>query len=97
MRRLTRDWQSANLSKKNATNARRRAAKYNATPAWADSDDILSFYEEAARLTVDTGIKHHVDHIVPLQGGTVCGLHVNWNLQVIPASENLALARHVAG
>lgn len=90
MRHLDRAWAAANPEKKNAINAKRRAAKHNATPAWADIDEILSFYEEAARLTAATGIDHHVDHIVPLQGGTVCGLHVTWNLRVIPARENLA-------
>ena len=68
--------------------AKRKSAKKNATPLWAYLDDILSFYEEAAKLTAKTGVSHHVDHIVPLQGKTVCGLHVPWNLQIITLKEN---------
>lgn len=69
----------------------RRAAKQNATPEWLTSacyQQIFNFYMEAQRLTTLTGIQFHVDHIVPLQGETVCGLHVPWNLQVIPQYEN---------
>jgi hypothetical protein len=59
-----------------------------ATPPWVDLNAIQAFYEEAARITRATGIPHQVDHIAPLVGRTVCGLHVPWNLRVITAEAN---------
>jgi len=88
-----RRYQKANPAKLNAINAKRRAAKLRATPNWLRSEElkqIEDFYKEAQSLKLATGQKYHVDHIVPLQGENVCGLHVPWNLQVIPASENLS-------
>ena len=73
--------------------AKRRAAKLNATPSWLTEDDDFMFneiYEMAKIRTTDTGVEHHVDHIVPLQGKNVSGLHVWWNLQLLPASENIS-------
>lgn len=67
----------------------RRAAKLNATPWWADIAKIRAIYAKRLRLTRETGIMHHVDHIVPLRSPVVCGLHVPWNLRVIPARANL--------
>ena len=67
---------------------RRRAAKLNATPKWADRQAIKQFYLMAKWMTDVTGKKYVVDHIVPLQGRNVCGLHVHGNLQVITESEN---------
>ena len=77
----------------NASEAKRRASKLNATPAWLTEDDDFIFneiYEMAKVRSEDTGVEHHVDHIVPLQGIEANGLHVWWNLQIIPASENLS-------
>ena len=68
----------------------RKLAKINRTPNWLTKDQkrqIEIEHQLAAWCTKVTGIKYHVDHIVPLQGKTVSGLHVPWNLQVIPASD----------
>lgn len=76
-------------------NSRRRAALLKAIPIWVDEKEIAVFYETAQSLSAQTGVVHHVDHIVPLQGRTVCGLHTAANLQVLPAIENIRkLNRH---
>jgi hypothetical protein len=74
---------------------KRRASKLNATPSWADLKAIKAVYAEARRVSLETGVLHHVDHVVPLQGKLVCGLHVHYNLQVIPAKDNLSKATKV--
>src|SRR6056297_783652 len=76
-----------------AKQMRRNATKLKATPPWLTQeqhDEINAIYEEAARLTKETGIVHHVDHIVPLRHPDVCGLHIPANLQVLTAEENLS-------
>lgn len=65
-------------------------ARILATPPWADFGPIRDVYREADRLTLVTGIKHHVDHIVPLNHPRICGLHVHWNLRPIKAAPNMA-------
>lgn len=72
-----------------ASEAKRRAAKRNALPAWADRDAIRSIYEEAKAKIKATGQSWHVDHIIPLSGKFVCGLHVPANLRIIPGADNL--------
>lgn len=72
----------ANPDKRAAWQAKRNAAQLNATPAWSDLNAIKAIYIEASRLGLE------VDHIVPLQGKNVCGLHVPNNLQLLTKSEN---------
>lgn len=71
--------------------AKRRSRKLRACPSWLTSEqltEIEAFYREAKKLFKETNIPHHVDHIIPLQGKCVSGLHVPWNLQILTASEN---------
>lgn len=69
--------------------AQRRVAKLQRTPPWAEADLIREVYRQARELTVSTGVMHHVDHIIPLQGRLVSGLHVHTNLQILPWRENV--------
>lgn len=65
-------------------------ARIRATVLWADFNEIRAVYREADRLTIETGIKHNVDHVVPLQHPRVCGLHVHFNMRAIPAGANMS-------
>lgn len=76
------------IKEQNARNAKRRAAKLRATPFWSETEKIKHFY-----LNCPKG--YHVDHIVPLQGRNVCGLHVLSNLQYLPALENIAKGNRI--
>lgn len=66
-----------------AKGAKYRAAKLRASPEWANQKLIYKIYDNRPE-------GYHVDHIVPLQGKLVCGLHVESNLQYLHASENLS-------
>jgi hypothetical protein len=80
-----------NRIRKASTSARRKAQKNNACPDWLSQDDlskVKSIYKMCKNISKKTGVLHHVDHIVPLISDVVCGLHVPWNLQIIPATEN---------
>jgi 5-methylcytosine-specific restriction endonuclease McrA len=87
------EWFKNNAGMAKAKRARRRASMSNSTPNWLTSiqkAQIAEFYEIATALETQTGIKHHVDHIVPLKANQISGLHVPWNLQILTAKENLS-------
>jgi hypothetical protein len=90
---LKRNYKKANPHKITADMAKRRAAKKQRTPPWLTKKDFVmieSFYKLANEKTLQTGFAWHVDHIVPLQGKLVSGLHVPQNLRVIPWNENVS-------
>jgi hypothetical protein len=86
-------WQKANRGRCTAMSRKYLLKKAQAVPPWLtkEQERLLSmFYQERDRLNAVTGIQHEVDHIVPLQGKTVCGLHVPWNLQVLTKKDNIS-------
>lgn len=87
------NWSRNNSGARNAITARRRAAKLQRTPKWLTKADYLQMrllYELAQGLEIETGVPHHVDHVIPLQGELVSGLHVPGNLQILSSKENCA-------
>lgn len=51
--------------------------------------EMKSLAMQARKISRETKVKHHLDHIVPLKHAKICGLHVPWNMQIIPARDNL--------
>jgi hypothetical protein len=94
---MYRDWAERNRDKVNAKWMERYASKKNRTPAWLTDDEhwmIEQAYDIAAKRKEVLGFDWHVDHIIPLHGKKVSGLHVPWNLQVIPALRNQQKSNH---
>jgi hypothetical protein len=86
-------WKKSNIGKVNANTAKRRAAKLQRTPRWLNEIQLLEiqyFYTLTKELQWLANEPLEVDHIVPLQGKNVSGLHVPWNLQILPAKTNSA-------
>jgi 5-methylcytosine-specific restriction endonuclease McrA len=85
-------WRKNNAHKKAAQQAKRRAQKRDATPIWLTEDmlkEIEYIYFLASDVGILTGEEYHVDHIIPINGDGICGMHVPWNLQVISKDDNL--------
>lgn len=81
-------WKANNPAKRNAHEARRRSAKLAASPTWSNLFFIEEIYALGQLRTKLFGFSWHVDHVVPLKSKIVCGLHVEQNLQVVPAVIN---------
>ena len=92
-REAHRDWAKRNPGKVIENANKRRKDFARRVPQWLTLEQraqINEFYLEAARLSDLEGQPYHVDHIIPLRGKTVSGLHVPWNLQVLSGAENLS-------
>lgn len=76
------------LPKETAMPRRNITNQLRARPPWADRSAIAWFYDLARELTRNTGVRHSVDHCIPLNHPLVCGLHVENNLAVITLSDN---------
>jgi hypothetical protein len=88
--KLCTDWHKNNPEKSRALRAKQRAARKQAVAPWADLGEIKKIYKKAIELTRENGIAHHVDHIYPLTSKYMCGLHVETNLQILTAEENIS-------
>lgn len=91
-------YRSANKPLFNAMSAKRRA--YQRSPAWLTDFDKLKIkciYSIASMLSHENKEAWHVDHIIPLQGKEVCGLHVPNNLWFVRAEENLSKGNKLLG
>lgn len=81
-RRASSKWRKNNKEANRFKRSLERARKLKATPKWANLKRIKEIYENCPK-------GHHVDHIIPLKGKEICGLHIETNLQYLPAKENL--------
>ena len=86
-----RDYYAANKSSFLAYNSRRRATLKNATPSWADADEL----KYIAELAQERGLE--IDHIIPLSHPKICGLHVPDNLRCVPHDLNAWKSNRLIG
>lgn len=91
-RETGRRWSASNAAYITAKTRLRKELQRSRAPRWLTREqrcEIREFYRRARDYTELSGSPYHVDHIVPLCGRNVSGLHVPWNLRIVPATENM--------
>lgn len=86
-----RKWRQSNREKLRPYQSAYNAIRWKRTSiplAKLHLEQIVKIYEKRDRKIKQTGTDHHVDHIIPIKGKNICGLHVPWNMQILPAKEN---------
>tara|TARA_R110000744_G_scaffold256708_1_gene372211 strand:+ start:174 stop:782 length:609 start_codon:yes stop_codon:yes gene_type:complete len=99
--KLNEEWKGNNPEKykviQRKGTAKRRAAKLKASPKWADQSKISLIYKKAYEFSKLLGVRMEVDHVIPLQGKNVCGLHIWENLQLLEKTVNIKKSNHFKG
>ena len=88
-----RSWRKNNPIKARMKDVAYRYRKNKAQPEWLSEEhkkQICEIYRCCKQISKETGIPHHVDHIIPIKGENVSGLHVPQNLQIVTASYNMS-------
>ena len=91
-------WRKKNPAHYSFLTRKYKISKKGATPSWlspSQLEEMRRFYELTKDCEIITGEQYHVDHIHPLQGKDLCGLHVPWNLQVLPSDVNRKKSNYV--
>jgi len=96
-RERVRRYRNTDKGRDNANSQRnhRRRREKHASLGRSFRKQVLEIYKQSKEISRATGVVHEVDHIIPLLGRDVCGLHVPWNLQIIPREENRAKTNRV--
>jgi hypothetical protein len=98
--KATKIWTKTNPDKNVAKAMKYIASKLNRTPAWLTKEHLFQiegFYKLAKQMEKQLSGKYEVDHIVPLQGKEVSGLHVPWNLQILSKTNNIKKSNKYMG
>ena len=84
----SRIWRKLNPGKLSALSAQNEEARKQAMPEWANRHLINFIYTTRRYIQMETSERWQVDHVIPIKGKTVCGLHVHNNLQIVTADYN---------
>ncbi len=89
------EYKRKNKGSVNHSHAMRKIKVKQATPEWVNLKDIEAIYIAASKKTKESGISHHVDHIMPISHPLLCGLNIPLNLQILSGTENCSKGNRI--